>query len=62
MGLSPWLYAAGIRSGTYNSNPARGGGSGGVGAGSVNVDMALLDLMLARGANVNARVTGAARY
>ena len=62
MGLSPWLYAAGIRSGTYNSNPARGGGSGGVGAGSVNVDMALLDLMLARGADVNARVTGAASY
>ena len=62
MGLSPWLHAAGIRSGTYNSNPARGGGSGGVGAGSVNVDMALLDLMLARGADVNARVTGAASY
>jgi ankyrin repeat protein len=62
MGLSPWLYAAGVRSGTYNSNPARGGGSGGVGTGSVNVDMALLDLMLARGADVNARVTGAASY
>jgi cytohesin len=62
MGLSPWLYAAGIRSGTYNSNPARGGGSGGVGTGSANVDMALLDLMLARGAEVNARVTGAASY
>ena len=61
-GLSPWLYAAGIRGGTYNSNPARGGGSGGVGAGSVNVDMALLDVMLARGADVNARVTGAASY
>jgi len=62
MGLSPWLYAAGIRSGTYNSNPARGGGSGGVGTGSANVDMALLDLMRARGADVNARVTGAASY
>ncbi|HET9196254.1 MAG TPA: ankyrin repeat domain-containing protein [Vicinamibacterales bacterium] len=62
MGLSPWLYAAGIRSGTYNSNPARGGGSGGVGTGSANVDMALLDLMLTRGADVNARVTGAASY
>jgi ankyrin repeat protein len=61
-GLSPWLYAAGIRSGTYNSNPARGGGSGGVGTGSANVDMALLDLMLARGADVNARVTGASSY
>jgi ankyrin repeat protein len=62
MGLSPWLYAAGIRSGTYNSNPARGGGSGGVGTGSANVDMGLLELMLARGADVNARVTGAASY
>jgi ankyrin repeat protein len=62
MGLSPWLYAAGIRSGTYNSNAARGGGSGGVGTGSANVDTALLDLMLARGADVNARVSGAASY
>jgi hypothetical protein len=62
MGLSPWLYAAGIRSGTYNSNPARGGGSGGVGTGSANIDIALLDVMLAHGADVNARVTGAASY
>ena len=60
MGLSPWLYAAGITSGTYN--PTRGGGSGGVGTGSATVDMALLDLMLAHGADVNAQVTGAASY
>jgi uncharacterized protein len=60
MGLSPWLYAAGINSGTYN--PTRGGGSGGVGTGSATVDLALLDLMLAHGADVNARVTGAASY
>jgi ankyrin repeat protein len=60
MGLSPWLYAAGITSGTYN--PTRGGGSGGVGTGSAIVDMTLLDLMLAHGADVNAKVTGAASY
>ena len=60
MGLSPWLYAAGMTSGTYN--PTRGGGSGGVGTGSATVDVALLDLMLAHGADVNARVTGAASY
>jgi len=60
MGLSPWLYAAGITSGTYNAT--RGGGSGGVGTGSATVDMALLDLMLAHGADVNAQVTGAASY
>ena len=54
MGLSPWLYAAGITSGTFNE--ARGGVGGG------NVDTALLDLMLAHGADVNAQVTGAASY
>ena len=60
MGLSPWLYAAGITSGTYN--PTRGGGSGGVGTGSATVDVALLDQMLAHGADIDARVTGAASY
>ncbi len=53
MGLSPWLYAAGITSGTFNE--ARGGAIS-------NVDTALLDLMLAHGADVNAQVTGAASY
>jgi ankyrin repeat protein len=53
MGLSPWLYAAGITSGTFNQ--ARGGGAG-------TVDTTLLDLMLAHGADVNAKVTGAASY
>jgi ankyrin repeat protein len=53
MGLSPWLYAAGITSGTFNE--ARGGAAG-------TVDTALLDLMLAHGADVNAQVTGAASY
>lgn len=53
MGLSPWLYATGITSGTFNE--ARGGVTG-------SVDTALLDLMLAHGADVNAQVTGAASY
>jgi ankyrin repeat protein len=53
MGLSPWLYAAGITSGTYNE--ARGGAGG-------NVNTELLDLMLKHGADVNAQVTGAASY
>jgi len=53
MGLSPWLYAAGMTSGTFNE--ARGGAVG-------SVDTALLDLMLAHGADVNAQVTGAASY
>jgi ankyrin repeat protein len=60
MGLSPWLYAAGITSGTFNAT--RGGGSGGVGTGSATVDIALLDAMLAHGADVNAQVTGAASF
>jgi ankyrin repeat protein len=60
MGLSPWLYAAGVTSGTFN--PTRGGGSGGVGTGSANVNLTLLDAMLAHGADVNAQVTGAATY
>ena len=60
MGLSPWLYAAGVTSGTFN--PTRGGGSGGVGTGSANVNLMLLDAMLAHGADVNAQVTGAATY
>ena len=51
MGLSPWLYAAGITSGTYNEG--RGGGGG-------NVDTTMLDLMLQHGADINAQVTGAA--
>jgi ankyrin repeat protein len=53
MGLSPWLYAAGITSGTFNE--ARGGAG-------ANVDTAFLDLMLEHGADVNAQVTGASSY
>jgi ankyrin repeat protein len=53
MGISPWLYVAGISSGT-------GGGRGGGGGGTANT--ALLDLMLQHGADVNNQVTGAATY
>ncbi len=52
MGLSPWLYAAGLTSQTYNE--ARGGG------GQVNTET--LDLMLKHGADINAQVYGAASY
>ena len=53
MGLSPWLYAAGITSGWD-------GGRGGGGGGAVNTE--LLDLMMQHGADVNAQVSGAAAY
>ena len=58
MGLSPWLYAAGITSGTFNE--ARGGSV--VSVLERSVDTELLDLMLAHGADINARVTGAASF
>jgi ankyrin repeat protein len=53
MGLSPFLYVAGITSGTYND--ARGGAGG-----AANTE--LLDLMIQHGADVNGRVNGAASY
>lgn len=53
MGLSPFLYAAGITSGTYND--ARGGA-----VAATNTE--LLDLMIQHGADVNAQVNGAASY
>jgi ankyrin repeat protein len=53
MGLSPFLYAAGITSGTYND--ARGGAGG-----AANTE--LLDAMIQHGADVNAQVNGASSY
>ena len=53
MGLSPFLYAAGITSTTYRET---GGGGGGT------PNMELLDLMLQHGADVNAQVNGATSY
>jgi ankyrin repeat protein len=60
MGLSPFLYAAGITSGTYRE----GGGGGGRGAGDAGgaVNTELLDLMIQHGADVNAKVNEATSY
>ena len=55
MGLSPFLYAAGITSSTYRE---LGGGAGGGGT----VSTELLDLMIQHGADVNAQVNGATNY
>jgi ankyrin repeat protein len=54
MGLSPFLYAAGITSSTYRE---LGGGAAGAAP-----NMELLDLMLQHGADVNAQVDGATDY
>ena len=54
MGLSPFLYAAGITSSTYRE---LGGGAAGAAP-----NMELLDLMLRHGADVNAQVDGATDY
>ena len=59
MGISPWLYAAGLTSGVLSSG--RGGGPGGGGGGGA-VNNELLDLMVKHGADVNAQVNGADKY
>jgi ankyrin repeat protein len=59
MGISPWLYAAGLTSGVLSTG--RGGGPGGGGAGGT-VNTELLDLMMKHGADVNAQVNGADKY
>jgi ankyrin repeat protein len=59
MGISPWLYAAGLTSGVLSTG--RGGGAGG-GAGPAPVNTELLDLMIKHGADVNAQVNGADKY
>jgi len=59
MGISPWLYAAGLTSGVLSTG--RGGGvAGATAAATVNTE--LLDLMLKHGADVNAQVNGADKY
>src|SRR5262249_15192436 len=55
MGISPWLYAAGLTAGVLNTG--RGGGGGG---GTVNTE--LLGLMIKHGADVNGQVNGADKY
>jgi ankyrin repeat protein len=59
MGISPWLYAAGLTSGVLSTG--RGGGPGGGGGGGT-VNTELLDLMMKHGADVNAQVNGANKY
>jgi len=59
MGISPWLYAAGLTSGVLSTG--RGGGPGrGGGGGTVNTEF--LDVMIKHGADVNAQVNGANKY
>ena len=59
MGISPWLYAAGLTSGVLSTG--RGGGPGGGGGGGT-VNTEFLDVMLKHGADVNAQVNGANKY
>jgi len=59
MGISPWLYAAGLTAGVLNTG--RGGAQGG-GGGGATVNTELLDLMVKHGADVNAQVNGADKY
>jgi uncharacterized protein len=56
MGLTPFLVAAGVGTGGRGSGLASATHSGGP------VDMALMDLLLAHGADVNAQVTGTTTY
>ena len=59
MGISPWLYAAGLTSGVLSTG--RGGGPGGGGGGGT-VNTEFLDVMMKHGADVNAQVNGANKY
>jgi ankyrin repeat protein len=59
MGISPWLYAAGLTSGVLSTARGRGPGGGGDG-GAVNTEF--LDVMIKHGAVVNAQVNGADKY
>jgi ankyrin repeat protein len=56
MGLTPFLVAAGVGTGGRGSGLASATHSGGP------VDTALMDLLLAHGADVNAQVTGTTTY
>jgi ankyrin repeat protein len=59
MGISPWLYAAGLTSGVLSTG--RGGGSSAATTVSA-VNTELLDLMMKHGADINAQVNGANKY
>jgi ankyrin repeat protein len=56
MGLTPFLVAAGVGTGGRGSGLASATHSGGP------VDTALMDMLLAHGADVNAQVTGTTKY
>jgi ankyrin repeat protein len=56
MGLTPFLIAAGVGTGGRGTGLASATSSGG------NANIALLDLLIAHGADVNARVTGSLTY
>jgi ankyrin repeat protein len=59
MGISPWLYAAGLTSGVLSTG--RGNGSSGA-TPVATVNTEFLDVMIQHGADVNAQVNGANKY
>jgi ankyrin repeat protein len=59
MGISPWLYAAGLTSGVLSTG--RGNGSSAA-TPVATVNTEFLDVMLTHGAEVNAQVNGANKY
>ncbi len=56
MGFTPFLVAAGV------PTTSRGGGGGGAAGGNGTANMALMDVLLEHGADVNAQVTGTRTY
>jgi ankyrin repeat protein len=56
MGFTPFLVAAGV------PTTSRGGGGGGAAGGNGTASMALMDVLLEHGADVNAQVTGTRTY
>jgi ankyrin repeat protein len=59
MGISPWLYAAGLTSGVLSTG--RGNGSSAA-TPVATVNTEFLDVMIKHGADVNAQVNGANKY
>jgi ankyrin repeat protein len=57
MGFTPFLVASGVGAGIV-----RGGGGGGAAAANGTANMALMDVLLEHGADVNAQVTGTRTY
>jgi ankyrin repeat protein len=59
MGISPWLYAAGLTSGVLSTGRGNGS-SAATPVATVNIEF--LDVMLTHGADINAQVNGANKY